>query len=245
MAELVSALYAKHLGQPALVVGGGPSAPGQLKSLATTWGFVIISANGHGFKLGVPVDYVFCKDHQHTETKALMEGSLRPHGRPIVSPHYWADYRTAEWPLQGNSGAQAIGLAAMMGCAPIIAIGFDCYQKGVYFHAPDGKNVSQGYLPGYWTSRMKRLRERLAGAVVRAPSGFVAETFGRYDPRERVAQPVIPACFDRLRDLRTHYVTTRSSFLIARAQTKVPAGFRLPVTEGEATRFVKMGLADS
>ncbi len=104
VAQLAGALYRKFEGRPAIVVGGGPSAPAQYAEvISALHNPVVISANGHAAKLGLKPDFVVCKDHRHTETKELMEPALRALGAPLVSRHYWADYRLTGWPIQGNS----------------------------------------------------------------------------------------------------------------------------------------------
>src|SRR5574343_701570 len=77
MSALVSDLYRRHQDRLAIVVGGGPSAPEQLEKIGGLSSPIVISANGHANKLGLVTDYVVCKDHTHTETKALMEPQLR------------------------------------------------------------------------------------------------------------------------------------------------------------------------
>jgi hypothetical protein len=196
-------LYAKHLGQPIIVVGGGPSAPSQLAAvLATLDGDpVYIFANDHGFKLGLTPDYIMCKDEHHSETKQRMEPILRAYGAyPIVARHEWADIVMRDWKTQGNGGQMGIGLAALMGGKPIIPVGFDCYQaEGTYFHDKTTPNVSGGRKHGHWQGSMSRLRFRLEGAVIRAPAGFMRSVFYAYDPREELPEPVIPAVFEPYR----------------------------------------------
>lgn len=203
MSTTVDSLYAKHLGRPVIVIGGGPSAPSQWAALPeyVREDAVLIFANAHGFKLGLKPDYIVCKDDVHTETKKPMEPQLRAYGDyPIVARHEWADIKLEKnWPIQGNSGQLAIGLAALVGGKPIIPIGIDCYQQGTYFHSPNEKNVSGGRRESLWRSSMTRLMLRLEGAAIRAPSGILALMFPRYDPTERFPAPVVPKIFDRYR----------------------------------------------
>lgn len=200
----VSELYGVHTGRPIIVVGGGPSLPDTLRSLPRTGNEVIVFANGHGFRVGLEPDYIVCKDHQHTATRALMEDGLREHGKyPILTPHYWADYRMGRWPTQGNSGQLAIAAAALMGGYPIIPIGIDCYQGPTYFHEDDPLNVSRGRHDGAWQSTMTRMMLRLDGAVIRPAGGFLTKIFKRYDPREKLPLTRIPTVFDHYADLET------------------------------------------
>lgn len=202
MNTTVESLYAKHLGRPVIVIGGGPSAPSQLAYvLARLRGDpVYIFANDHGFKLGLVPDYIVCKDEVHTETKERMEPRLRAHGNyPILARYPWADIVLTNWPTQGNSGQLAIAVAALVGGTPIIPVGIDCYQQGTYFHSPNEKNVSGGRRESLWRSSMTRMMLRLEGAVIRPPDGILALMFRKYDPTETFPEPKVPAIFDRYR----------------------------------------------
>lgn len=242
---LVSALYSKDFGLPILVVGGGPSAPEQLRKLGSrVQDMVIISANAHAWGLGLAPDYTFCKDHLHTETKAPMEGMLRAYNRPIVTTHYWADYRAARWPIQGNSGMHAIGLAALMGGNPIVPIGIDCFQGATYFHSPTSRNVSLGRPPGYWKGRMDRLAGRLDGAVIRPISGPLTATFPKYHPHEELPPSKIPAVFGHYAACPTRYVRAIRSFVLPQdPRAEIPVGKVFPVTDAEQALFIRQGVA--
>lgn len=202
MSTTVESLYAKYTDRPIVVVGGGPSAPGQWAKLPdyVKADCVLIFANGHGFKLGLKPDYIVCKDDIHTETKQPMEPQLRAHGAyPILARFPWADIVLRDFPAQGNSGQLAIAVAALMGGKPIIPIGIDCYQAGTYFHALQAPNVSGGRRESLWRSTMTRMMLRLEGALIRPPSGIMALMFRKYDPSEVLPEPVIPKTFDRYR----------------------------------------------
>lgn len=242
---LVSALYRKHFGKPILVIGGGPSAPEQLHRLGSRVAdMLVISANGHAWSLGLRPDYTFCKDHLHTETQQPMEVMLRAHDQPIVAWHYWADYRAAKWPIQGNSGMHAIALAALMGGSPIVPIGIDCFQGATYFHSPNVSNVSLGRPPGYWKSRMERLAGRLEGATIRPISGPLAAVFPKYHPHETLPDTRIPRIFDPYDGMATHYVRALKPFVLAQdPRAPVPVGRVFPVTGVEAALFTRQGVA--
>lgn len=241
---LVSELYAKHIGRPILVVGGGPSAPAQAEKIVKRFSdMIVISANGHAWKLGLRPDYTFCKDHIHTELKVPMEGMLRGLDSPIVTMHYWADYRAAKWPIQGNSGQHAIALAALMGGKPIIPIGIDCFQGDTYFHTPKSSNISLGRPEGYWKSRMERLAGRLEGAVVRTV-GPMLGPFPRFRPDEELPRPKVPHVFAAYEDCPTHYIRAVHRFVMPQdPRSEVPVGRILPVTAGERDLFVRQGVA--
>lgn len=224
--KLASALYGAGRGRPAIVIGGGPSAPAQLERLRPLLDTaVVISANAHAWKLGLGAHYIVCKDHQHTETKELMEPLLRTFRTPIIGRHYWADYRLPRWPVQGNSGQMAIGVAALMACSPIFPVGFDCYLNGTYFHDPNAKNVSRGIRESMWRSRYQRFGAKLVPADIRllGPSPL-SVAFPQHDgspPRN----PRIPPVFDFYKDMRTRYGRARRTFTFRQDPTsEVPAG---------------------
>jgi len=235
-----------HVGRPIVVIGGGPSAPRQWGAVAAHLHQPVrISANGHAFKLGTGADYIFCKDHRSTETHQLMEPALREHGVPLISRHYWADFRAVYWPVSGNSGMMAVALAALMGGSPIIPIGFDSYQNGTYFHNLAITNVSLGRSPGHWQMRYKRMRDSLAGAVVRPVDGPLADVYPRFDPAEALPPAEIPAAFAPYRTMRTHCVrfTAATTEQYDRRVT-IPAGEIMAVNADECRRFMREGVAE-
>lgn len=205
---------------------------------------LVISANGHAWAAGIRPDYIFCKDHRHTETGELMELLVRFDGVPVVTQHHWADYRAAGWPVQGNSGMMALALAALMGCAPIIPVGFDCFLGPTYFHAPAQRNVSLGRPPGYWKSRIERLKGRLEGAAIRPISGPLLQAFKRYHPGETIAPPEAPRVFDPYRGVETTYVRAVKRFVMQHdARVEVPVGYVFPAMPKEAAAYVRGGVA--
>jgi hypothetical protein len=245
---LVAELYGKHRGIPILVVGGGPSAPDELAAIGRerVKAMIVISANSHAWQLGLRPDYTFCKDHLHTETKQPMEVLVRAGGAPVVSMQYWADYRCARWPIQGNSGQHAIALAALMGGAPIVPIGIDCFQGETYFHTPNIPNVSLGRSSSYWKSRFTRLQGRLEGAAVRPVGGILGGAFPLYRPYEEFARVTIPSIFDSYVDCPTEYVRAVRRFVLPQdPRAEIPVGFVLPATPLEAALFIRQGVAVS
>jgi hypothetical protein len=239
-ATLVSALYGAHAGRHVLVVGGGPSAPAQLRQLSLD-NPVIISANAHAFKLGLKVDYVVCKDHQHTETRQFMEPLLRPLGAPIVTYQHWGDFRIPHWPAKGNSGAMAIGLAAMFGASLIVPIGMDGYQTGTYFHDLDAVNVSAGKPSGHWKSRFDRLRTRLEGAVIRPVDGLMTQVFRPYNRAAALPPARIPLAFDLYKDMKPYRVRALPNCReLFDPRVQIPEGFVFPVSADEARRLANL-----
>lgn len=135
--ELVHA----HIGRAAVVMGGGPSLAKDIDRCPI--GALYLSANDHGAKLLAErfdrrCDFLVALDD--------IRDRLVPWRAPIVGRYFWADYRILKFRLRNglqNSAMAAAWLARLMGCAPIIIAGVDCYDGGAYWHAP--KAESNGF----------------------------------------------------------------------------------------------------
>jgi hypothetical protein len=246
--QLISALYRKYADRPALVVGGGPSAPEQLLRISQWLNPfyanppLIVAANGHATRLGLTPDFIVCKDHVHTETKEFMEHKLRPIGAPLVSRYHWAEYRLANWPSQGNSGMMALAVAVLLGCRPVVPIGLDCYQKGTYFHDLDAKNVSGGLRESNWRSRYQRLSNRLEQAPIRAAGGFLGTLFRPFDPTERFDRAHMPVSLQIYADMPSIHVRSLPGFQFTFDRgVAVPPGTEFPVSPLEFASYGKAG----
>ncbi len=251
---LVSRLIDRHHGKLAVIVGGGPSAPSDLKKIPGVAQAVIISANVHAFKLRLKPEYIWCKDHLRIQpgyldkgrVREYMESELRPYGVPIVGPNFWCDYRAIDWPLtQFNSGQQALAFACMLGCSPIVPIGMDCFQGGTYWHDKEAPNVSLGRKSGYWNSRIQKLRAALPGAPIRGISGLVMEHFGRYYPDRPLAPGPLPVILARYAKMPTYWIAARREFQDSRDKFAIiPAGYVMPSNKAEADRLCKIEIAE-
>lgn len=193
MRRLVSALLDRWAGQPILVIGGGPSAKKDLNRLEITPSCVI-SANEHGaYQSRFLVDLVVNCDKRHCMLQVPMEGVLRKAlpNAAIVNRHSWADFRLADWRMQGNSGLTAIAVAAVLGGHPVIVTGIDMFHGGrVYFHDKGAKpSKARTVRPGVVRrdkSRLTPLKQFCAGAHIRPMSGPLTEYFPTYDPSEKL-----------------------------------------------------------
>ena len=246
-----------HKNRPAVVIGGGPSAPGELARIQVKMEPLVISANEHAFKAGVAADYIWCKDHicvtpgymKRGFERQYMEPKLRQYGVPILSAQYWADFRAVGWPLNNaNSGMMALAAAALMGCRPIIGVGFDCFQGQTYFHDAGNKNVSLGRPMSYWNIRFKKLRMALGPLVpVRGfDSSVIAFHFGRYRHDEEFErEPVLPEVLRRYVNLQTIWLRARREFQDSRDKTAmIPAGYEFASDITEAKRLCHVGLCE-
>jgi hypothetical protein len=163
---LISALNGKHKGQSCVVMCGGVSLPESIKGLeADVW----ISANQHGAMLR-KVDYIVYTDVVHQVTKEPMAPMLRKYGVPLISKRFDSDYRIPEFPFNGNSGMQAVVIACMLECDPIIVVGMDFYQGGTYFH--DVNAISSG------VSRSDDSTEERIKNLVTATQGYNVRRIG-------------------------------------------------------------------
>lgn len=254
MPWLLSKLVDAGVGRMAVIIGGGPSVKSDLKQIPGIAQALIISANEHAFHTKLRADYIWCKDHRRIfpgwqakhAPKEFMEPRLRKYGVPIVGPNYWCDYRAIEWPLpQFNSGQQAIAFAALLGCAPIVAVGMDCFEGATYFHDPDAPNISKGRPRGYWVSRLERLRQALPSAPIRGCSGILRATFGAYNPAKHPVPGPVPAILHRYVKMPTLWVRTRREFQDAKDKFAIiPKGYVIPTNAAEGGRLIKTGLAE-
>ncbi len=202
MQRLVTELLHRWEGRPFLVIGGGPSVLRDLPLLKETPACVI-SANEHGFaQKYFAIDLVTNVDKRHCLRKEPMEKILRPFGVPIVNRHSWADYRLPDWTMAGNTGMQAIALAAVLGASQVIVTGIDMWQGGRrYFHdagekAPKHK-APKSAMRRRDKERINPIRAFCSGSNIRPMSGPLTQWFKQYDPAE-VLKPARPVGY-RLR----------------------------------------------
>lgn len=172
----VSDLVWIHKGRPAVVIGGAPSR------ISDDWFWnekaknpVVLSANDHGY-LQTWCDYgVCCED---------LEQRMRLQSVPVISRHVWADYRIFDKPIP-NSAILAAFAAWVMGCAPIIITGVECYIGKTYLHDPDLKTSGHNVPLKTHLVRWARLPNMAPGIQVRAVSGPLLDIFKKYGPEEK------------------------------------------------------------
>lgn len=219
-----------HRGRAALVMGGGPSMPAQLGREPE--GSVYISANQHGCLLR-PCDYIVALDHwgpkrrfRHPDGRELLLHEL---GAPVISvKREDAQIRIFEKPT-ANSGVVAAWVAWVMGCAPILLGGMDCYASGTYFH--DAKALSSGtavHVEGH-LSRWQKLLQWAPDGMFRALGGPLTQLFREYDPAEPV-EPIAARTGPLPGTAGHRIVLTKSIFL---GRVRVPSGVELEMSAGE------------
>lgn len=179
------------IGRPALVMGGGETLPEQ--TARAPGNAVFISANQHGCLLRA-CDFIVAADSTEEQKTWIVDGrklGLRDHGAPIVSMRRnIADYRIFKPPIN-NSGVLAAWVAWVMGCAPILLAGMDCYVGGVYHHSPKAQSSGRLQPLSNHLDKWRALMPHVPGAMVRTMGGTLAihKVFPLYDPEEAVPAP--------------------------------------------------------
>ena len=174
-----SVLRGRHKGRPAVILGAGPSLPGQIHLIPE--GAVRIAVNERPSTL-FACDYVVFYDHN---TKPLV-GDLQ--GEKISPFKDCADYLLDEeaW-FGGFSSTCAAFIACLAGCSPVILMGMDLYQGDrEYFDDPQGRKFrsSASRLPlkehmDMWSVAVERCPD---SHVIKAAGGPLVEIFGEYRP---------------------------------------------------------------
>lgn len=173
----------------ALVIGGGPSAPGDLLALRAI-GFepsCVLSANEHGHhQTTYAVTHSVCLDPRHGVKRIGMRELLRGYGpQPIITPCWFGDYRLAEWKLAANTGLTAATLGVFMAGACVV-VGIDFYRMqnaaaGTYFHDAQAISNSNVKKPENFMRQVKAVESYIHGhPAVRALSGMLSSVWGLY-----------------------------------------------------------------
>jgi len=154
----------RHVGQAAVVIGGGMSQPEAMSRAPGPEQAVYISANEHGVKY-YPCRYIVCLD--------MIEARLRPFGVPIVSPRRYGEFRVFRnpWSQSGMLGAY---IAWIMGCSPIYLAGMDCFVGGTYHDDPEAKSSGKSISLDNHLRRWAALRDHTR-ADIRALAGTLVE----------------------------------------------------------------------
>lgn len=177
----ISQCVHRHAGLPAVVVGGGPSAPAAFvgEGPHPPQRAIYFSANGHGVLLSQTgvcprPDYLVCMDK--------LEDRLRPMGVPIISTREFADIRLYDVRLR-NSGMLAAYAAWVLGCAPIVLVGMDCYDGATYFHDASAKSTGKNMPAAKHLERWGALAQ-ISSGMYRAIGGKLGALYPPYDPAE-------------------------------------------------------------
>ena len=193
----LSALVHKFAGRPAVVMGGAPSLPHDLAVLRERGigDAVYLSVNEHGLlpsleNAPAEVHFAVACDGEHGATRMPMEKVLRPFGKPIIAPKYWADYRVLHHAAT-NSAILACLAAWAMGCAPIVITGVEMYRGKTYWHDPKARPVGTMTPPQQHAKRWQMVPQILPQAMLRSVSGPLNVVMRPWIPDEPIT-PIAP-----------------------------------------------------
>ena len=144
----IDRLRGLHSGRSAVILGGGPSLPKHIKTILDD--AVVFGVNFHASRI-VDCDYiVFNDEHTIKQVENLKGRKISRWGRDVIQ----------DAPRGLISGVLALRAAKMMGCAPIILMGFDCYEnKGHFYNLAAellGNSISVQKHVDRWKSEDKR-----------------------------------------------------------------------------------------
>lgn len=176
-----------HLGRPAVVIGGGPSRLAAMPQ--TPLDAIFISVNAHGCR-----HFAAAPDPVRRVSYAVacdkLELQLRPYGVPIVGRHMYADYRILA-SIATSSGMTAAYVARLMGCAPIILVGMDCYEGATYADDPTAKSTGKLLNPKEHAGRWWKLAQSYPGMYrTIGCHHFLQLSMGEYSAAELPYAPV-------------------------------------------------------
>jgi hypothetical protein len=177
----------RHLGRPAVILGGGPSLPSDLARVPEN--AVWIGINHHVLELPRLPEYLVFQDdpNQHPHLRAAFDACCKT--SIVVSRQMlWTqvDVRGEPWWDSGFSSSLATWLGCFMGCDPVLLAGMDLYQGPVkYFHSYDQNSNSLAF-----RNTLEQQLEIWRGARkhcpnwkrIRAMSGPLVELFGAWQP---------------------------------------------------------------
>lgn len=183
----MSSLKDRYAGQPAAVLGGGPSLPGDMAKLPP--GCLLIAVNYHALYLCKPGWIVY---NDQPESDPLLLEAIQREDIVRVSPEPSSNvfFDVPVWTGFYSSNTAA-WFALWMGCDPVILCGMDCYQgEAKYFH-PTSRDEPTFHYPldhhiRPWVEEGRMLLPHVKR--LKAMSGPLVNVFGAYEVnRETVA----------------------------------------------------------
>lgn len=170
--KVISEFVHCHLGKPATIIGGAPSRLTDVPLCPQNG--IFISANDHGL-LQRDCDYIAaCED---------LGIRLFQWERPIIASWSRADIRVFEVPLP-NSAALGAWAAYVMGCAPVVIAGVECYQGKTYPQDPDLRTSGHKLTLKEHLLHWQKLDLLAPRGIFRAISGPLLSIFPRYSSAE-------------------------------------------------------------
>ena len=164
-------------GQPAAILGGGPSLVNDLKRVPPE--SVLIAVNYHAFYYCDP-DFMVYNDEP--ETNPLQVMAVREHRAVHVSPEPTSDilFDVPNVWTGFFSSNTATWFALWCGCDPVILCGMDCYQGPVKHVAPSTYDSPMFHMPLDFYTRpwMEECRNSVPHPErVRVMSGPLSQVF--------------------------------------------------------------------
>lgn len=167
----------RHAGRAAVVVGGAPSRLNEIAACPAD--AVWFSVNAHGLlaraHLNLGCDYIAALDP--------IAGELKGRGAPVLSTQRSADVLVFEMRC-ANSAIFAAWCAWVMGCAPIVVIGVECYAGKTYAHDPEAESAGRRFTVEQHLERWRLLARIAPGLMLRPVGGPLLQVFPRYDAAE-------------------------------------------------------------
>jgi len=176
-------------------------------------------------------------DHLHSETKEPMQDLMGVHDVPVITRHWWGDYRIPNRPvyLRLNSGMSAVAIGVLMGGSPVLVTGLDCYTGDTYFHDKSVLTCQSSVAWPRFSRQIIRLQKLAAGAKIQPMSGPLVEAF------PALAQDEISECpfVSNMRKIKECRARALTAFHWIFAD--LPAGATFPVSEKEGRHMVHNG----
>jgi hypothetical protein len=174
MIDLTS-IKGRHLGQRAVVLGGGPSLLGDLRRVRPRFQHLGLWFGVNQHALLLELDYIV---YQDKELHPILIGN----GVPLITHHKDAcDIWSGIVPDFGFSTGTAVWVAEYLGCEEIVICGCDDYTSPRrYWHSKMGdRGLEMGVTASNaWKRVYDHLREP---QNVRAVSGPITKVFGTYE----------------------------------------------------------------
>lgn len=185
--QTVRPLIHSQVGRMAVIQGGGPTLDA---GMALCPGEALyLSVNDHGCKY-------FLRHPEHPARASYIvacdkiEPRVRLHKLPVFSRHMWADYRILYMPAP-SSGMAAAWVARMLGCAPIVILGMDCFSGATYADDPKARSTGHNIPPRVHLQRWRKFaKEFPAQYRVIGCHPELAQILGAYVAGEPAAAPV-------------------------------------------------------
>lgn len=246
----VRGLVHRHVGRPAVIMGGGESLPAAIAHCPAQ--AVYISVNDHGVRLlkdrpalGRQCAYVVACDKiedrargdvgRDPTDRAKRRADGQPWGMPVISRYMWADYRLLFMPAP-SSGMAAAWLARLLGCSPIILTGMDLYAAGTYYDdkqaKSSGRTITEKQHFARWCTMIQTYpaQYRVIGC-----SPLLQKRVGLYSSTEPADAPIDDQKL--LNELRSVWLKVTRDVLIG--QRSFPPGEILELSKAEVDHVMR------